>query len=117
MGLLTLILVIVIVFSVVNIITISSRKVTNYDDISRRINRIPSLGLLAFVLGLIGQLIGLFTAFRAFRMGAVETSTSVFLEGFRISMVTTVYGLLIGSFSLMVWFLLKKWSNYKSKIL
>ncbi|OZV68613.1 MotA/TolQ/ExbB proton channel family protein [Winogradskyella aurantia] len=110
MGLLSLIMLIVISTSIIALVSIFKDKVNDYKGKSHRINRIRSWGLLAFVIGLFGQLIGLYSAFRALKMGEVEASTSLFAEGFKISMVTTIYGSLIFGFSLIIWFLFRKFA-------
>jgi biopolymer transport protein ExbB/TolQ len=63
---------------------------------------------MALVLGLLGQLIGLYSAFRALTMGEAEASIVLFVSGFKISMVTSIYGLLIFCCSMIIWFLFKK---------
>jgi flagellar motor component MotA len=50
-------------------------------------------GLLALALGILGQLIGLFEAFKAIEaMG--DISTALLVGGLKISMITTLYGLI-----------------------
>jgi biopolymer transport protein ExbB/TolQ len=111
MGILSIILLIILIISVVFFITISTSKINNSEQTLRKINTVKSLGIFALMIGILGQLIGLFSAFRAIRFGEVEASPEIFEEGFRISMIPTVYGILIFTFSLILWFLLKKGSK------
>ena len=68
----------------------------------RHLDLIKSVGLLAFVVGILGQMIGLFSAFEAIeQMGSV--SPSMLAGGLKVSSITTIYGLLIYAFSLMLW--------------
>ncbi|WP_081212046.1 MotA/TolQ/ExbB proton channel family protein [Salegentibacter sediminis] len=108
MGLLTLILLSIVVLSGISVILIYNRKINNYQQTIGKINSIRSFGFFALIVGLLGQLIGLFSAFRAIKMGEVEASTSLFFEGFKISMITAVYGILIFSISVLAHFLLKR---------
>jgi biopolymer transport protein ExbB/TolQ len=101
---------------VVFFITVSFRKINNSEQTLRKINTVKSLGIFALIIGILGQLIGLFSAFRAIRFGEVEASPEIFAEGFKISMIPIVYGILIFTFSIILWFLLKRVlkSFYKS---
>lgn len=74
----------------------------------RKIRCIRSMGLLALITGLLGQLIGLFSAFRAFELGTVKASPSLVAEGFKVSMITAVYGGLIFVFSMLVWWIMRR---------
>ena len=52
-------------------ITVSFRKINNSEQTLRKINTVKSLGIFALIIGILGQLIGLFSAFRAIRFGEV----------------------------------------------
>ena len=63
---------------------------------------IKSVGLLAFIVGILGQMIGLFSAFEAIeRMGSI--SPSMLAGGLKVSSITTIYGLIIYAVSLLLW--------------
>jgi biopolymer transport protein ExbB/TolQ len=67
---------------------------------------IRHIGLLALVLGVFGQLIGLYQAFDAIQeMGSV--APAMLAGGLKVSMISTLYGLLIYIISLLIWFVLK----------
>ncbi|WP_339917414.1 MotA/TolQ/ExbB proton channel family protein [Yeosuana marina] len=108
MGILTLILLFVVIISVIVAISIFIQKINNTDETLREINYIRSAGIFAVFFGIFGQLIGLFSAFKAIKLDEVDISYSFIAEGFRISMITTIYGILIFSFSMLIWFVLKK---------
>ena len=108
MGLLTIILLIVIVISGTTVVPLCTRKINISEETLRKINSIRSAGLLALVLGLLGQLIGLFSAFRAIKVGQIEASPILLAEGFKVSLIPAVYGTLIFIFSILVRFFLKK---------
>lgn len=70
---------------------------------------IKSIGLFALITGIFGQLIGLFSAFQAIEMmGTV--SPAILAGGLKVSMITTLYGILIYIVSFLIWlfFRLKK---------
>ena len=55
---------------------------------------IKGIGLLAVVVGILGQMIGLFSAFQAIeQMGSV--SPAMLAGGLKVSSITTIYGLII----------------------
>lgn len=63
---------------------------------------IKSIGLLAMVTGVFGQLIGLFDAFKAIEMmGSV--SPAILMGGLKVSMISTLYGVLIFLISYIIW--------------
>ena len=108
MGILTFILLIILIISVVFFTTVYTRKINNSEETLRKINTVKSLGIFALIIGILGQLIGLFSAFRAIRFGEVDESPTLVAEGFKVSMIPTVYGILIFIFSIILWFLLKR---------
>ncbi|MEQ6166765.1 MULTISPECIES: MotA/TolQ/ExbB proton channel family protein [unclassified Ekhidna] len=58
------------------------------------VGQIKNVGLLAVITGILGQLIGLFSAFEAIQqMGAV--SPAMLAGGLKVSMITTIYGVII----------------------
>ena len=70
---------------------------------------IQKTGLLAAVTGIFGQLIGLFSAFEAIQqMGSV--SPAMLAGGLKVSMITTMYGLVIYLIALIL-SLVIKWKN------
>ncbi len=102
MGILTLIFMAMIVVAVVNGIPILRAEV-DLDNSARKIGYVKSLGLFAAIIGILGQLIGLFMAFNAIE-SAGDVSPSLVAGGFKVSMITTLYGLFIYAISLFIWF-------------
>lgn len=73
---------------------------------NKNISLIQKAGLLAAVTGILGQLIGLFSAFEAIQqMGTV--SPAMLAGGLKVSMITTLYGILIYLIALLISILLK----------
>ena len=96
------------------IVILSARKALQlYNDteespavLKRGLNTIVHLGLFSFFMGILGQAIGLFDAMKAIEMmGAV--SPAMLAGGLRVSMIVSIYGLLILLGSSILWFCLK----------
>lgn len=66
---------------------------------------IKALGLLALVVGVFGQVIGLFEAFKAIEEMR-EVPPSLLAGGLKVSSITTIYGFIIYIFSYLCWFIL-----------
>ena len=114
MGILTIELLIILAFSVVQAIRIKSGKLGERAVEQHRFGYIKSLGLFSLITGILGQLIGLYSAFDAIEeMGSV--SQEMLASGLKISSITTLYGVLIFLIAYLLWFLLDSWrSNSKS---
>ena len=98
MGILSLMLIGVII-SVV-------RYVTAAEKTKDKLDLIRSFGLLAMVTGIMGQLIGLFEALKFIEQ--VQTiSPGMLAGGIKVSMITTLYGILIYVISLIIWITFK----------
>lgn len=68
---------------------------------------IKSLGLLALVVGILGQLIGLFSAFQTIeQIGSV--SPDILAGGLKVSMIPTMYGAIIYIIALLIWMVMGK---------
>ncbi|SNT13628.1 MotA/TolQ/ExbB proton channel family protein [Ekhidna lutea] len=68
------------------------KGLVNKDSKARSL--IKSVGLLAVITGILGQLIGFFSAFEAIQqMGSV--SPALLAGGLKVSMITTMYGITI----------------------
>jgi biopolymer transport protein ExbB/TolQ len=104
MGLLTIILIIMIAVTVINGSNVLKGTTENPDVNRRKIGTIKSVGLFALIIGILGQLLGLFSAFKAIELKAVEVSPSLIAGGFKVSMITTIYGLIIFALSILIWF-------------
>ena len=74
---------------------------TKKEASSKDLNLIKSVGLLAVVVGVLGQMIGLFSAFEAIeQMGSV--SPQMLAGGLKVSSITTIYGLIIYTVSILL---------------
>ena len=98
MGILSLILIGVIISTV--------RYLTAEEKTKDKLDLIKSFGLLAVVTGVLGQLIGLFDALK-FIEEAGQIAPGMLAAGLRVSMIVTLYGLIIYVISLIIWITLK----------
>lgn len=76
----------------------------NQDKALRMIAYGRSIGLFAFVTGILGQLVGLYAAFTAIEQ-AGNIDPALVYGGLKVSMIPTLYGFLIYLVSLILWFL------------
>lgn len=65
------------------------------------INYVKHFGLLALVLGVLGQLIGLYSAFSAIEQ-AGDVSQALLAGGLKVSAITTLWGLICYALSLIM---------------
>ena len=114
MGILTLMLLVILTATVVYILAISSGGATGRTNFRHQLTYLKSLGLFTMVTGILGQLMGLMQAFKAIeRVG--DISPPILLGGLKVSMISTVYGIFIYLFSLMLWFLLDLWYHQRTR--
>ncbi len=74
----------------------------NSEQFLQKASRIKSIGTLALVFGILGQFIGLYSAFATIeKMGAV--SPEILAGGLRVSSITTIYGLIIFIICYLLW--------------
>lgn len=103
MGILTIILVVMFGWILYHFITGYTSKQLTLETVLRRLGYGKSIGLFAMIIGILGQLIGLYDAFAALeKMG--DISPSMVYGGIKVSMITTLYGIFIYLFSLVLWF-------------
>ena len=103
MGILTLILLVVLVMGITNTIVIFKNNSGQNDRINQRLSQIKSVGLFGLVFGILGQLIGLYSAFVQIQaMGNV--SPAILAGGIKVSMITTIYGVTIFLIAYLIWF-------------
>ena len=105
MGILTLLFCLVIVFAVINTLQLVKGNVAS----DRMIDLVKSIGLFALVFGVLGQLIGLYSAFEAIEQVG-EVSQAMLAGGLKVSSITTIYGVLIYLISYLIWFGLTSWN-------
>lgn len=102
MGILTLLFLVVLAIAVYRGTQILKKEVTYETTFRYQLRPIKSWGLFALVFGILGQLIGLYQAFIAIEQaGAI--SPALLAGGLKVSMITTLYGILIFLVSYLIW--------------
>ena len=115
MGMLTLVFLVILVIAVVKGVPLLANKSTLNDHVNKQFGIIKSLGLFAFVLGMLGQFLGLFQAFDIISSG-MEISPAIMAQGVKVSMVTSIYGMIIFLVAYLLWFLLKSLAARKNQV-
>lgn len=87
------------------VIIFSVRYILKNEKTQQDLDLIKSVGVFAAVTGILGQLIGLFDAFKAIeQMGSV--APALLAGGLKVSMITTIYGMIILFISYVIWLIL-----------
>ena len=113
MSILTILLVIIVAVSVYFAVNIASGKASEKANFKQQLRYIKSLGLFTMITGILGQLIGLFSAFTAIE-AAGDVSPAMLAGGLKISLITTLTGIVIYLISILIWFLLDLY--YQKKV-
>ena len=112
MSILTILLVIIVAVSAYFAVVIASSKSRDKENFAHQLKYVRTIGLFTLIMGILGQLIGLFDAFSAIeRVG--DISPSILAGGLKISMITTLTGMVIYVISIIIWFLLDLWHQKK----
>ncbi|MDH5476660.1 MAG: MotA/TolQ/ExbB proton channel family protein [Cyclobacteriaceae bacterium] len=102
MSILSLELLAILFMAVISVMAI----ITKNRSISQNqhwLGYLKSLGLLALVTGVLGQLVGLFSAFDYIEQVG-NVSPKMLFSGIKVSMITTLYGFVIFIVSYILWF-------------
>lgn len=102
MGILSLIL---ISLFVVFIIALSKKG--DEKKLNQAIKWLKSIGTLGLIVGILGQLIGLFSAFSIMEI-TNGVSPNILAGGLKVSLITTIYGVLIYIIHLICSMVLKR---------
>lgn len=102
MGILTLLLLVVLAMAVYRFIQINRGDVEHETSFRYRLGDIKSVGLFSLVFGIFTQLLGLYQAFSAIEM-AGGVSPGILMGGLKVSMISTMYGMIIFLISYLLW--------------
>ena len=102
MSILTLLLFVLLVLAFMYGKQIAQSNDANKAKLRHQLNYLKAIGTLALVIGIFGQLLGLYNAFAAIEaVGAV--SPKILVGGLKVSMASTMYGLLIYGIGYLLW--------------
>jgi len=107
MGILTILLIITTVWIIYHFIIAYNSKQANQEKFLRRIEYGKSMGLFAMITGILGQLVGLSTMFSVLEevyIKGEEVKPELIFGAIKVTMICTLYGILIYLLSLLLWF-------------
>ena len=105
MSILTIVLIVLLAWAIYHFLPVILKKDISSSKTRERLKHIKTIGSFALVLGILGQLIGLYEAFGAIQqMG--DVSPALLAGGLKVSMITTIYGVAIYLVSLILWIIL-----------
>lgn len=102
MGILTLLLLLILAMAAYRFIQISRGHVEHETSFRHQLTLIKSIGLFSLVFGILAQMMGLYQAFSAIEQ-AGNISPALLAGGLKVSMISTIYGLVIFLLSYVLW--------------
>ncbi len=107
MSILSIINISMIILSIKKFYDVFISKEADAQKRKRGINEILEIGRFALIIGIFGQIIGLYSAFGAIeKMGGV--SMEMLAGGLKVSSITTLYGFIIFIISYLFYFILNQ---------
>lgn len=103
MGILTVLLIVMVVWMIFHLTYFINSKESSKQKVLRRIEQGKAIGLFALIIGILGQLIGMYTGFSVVAEVG-DIAPSLMYAGIKVSMITTIYGLIIYLISIALWF-------------
>ena len=93
-------------------ISIANGRALDRPNFKYQLTYIKSLGLFTMISRILGQLVGLYAAFEAIER-AHDISPAIIFGGLKVSMITTLTGILFYLVSIILWFVLNLWYDKK----
>ena len=122
MAVLTVLLIITTAWIIYHLVMAYMSKQANPEKLLRRIEFGKSLGLFTMIVGIVGQMNGLYAMFAAIEEVATkgeEIIPALVFGGIKVTMICTIYGILIYLLSMVLWFvsnlLIEKRLNFKDQ--
>lgn len=107
MWLLLILAIVILYISIRKSIELFGKEPIQIQD-ERAFDAILFWGIMSAVLGILSQVVGIYSALGAL-IEATVLSPQIVLSGFRLSFNTTIFGLVIFMFSALIWFGLRSW--------
>jgi hypothetical protein len=114
LSILTLILIILVAWAFYYGLPLLNKQQEISKKAKPMLGHLKSIGLFALIVGVLDQLIGLYSIFANIEE-AGDINMSIVLSAFKTSMLPFIYGLSIYLFALLIWFLFDL--HLKSKII
>lgn len=102
MGAITVILIVMIAWAIYHFLPVLTNKETDLAKALSRLKYIKTIGIFGMVSGILGQLIGLYQVFGVLE-AVGDLSQSIISGGLKVSLIPSIYGLLIFLLSLLFW--------------
>ncbi len=102
MGAITVILIVMIAWAIYHFLPVLTNKETDLAKALSRLKYIKTIGTFGMVSGILGQLIGLYQVFGVLE-AVGDLSQSIISGGLKVSLIPSIYGLLIFLLSLLFW--------------
>lgn len=112
MGILTIMLFIIVALSLFFLYLIVRKEYKDLDQTLKRLLFIKTAGVIALVIGFLGQMVGLHYAFTAVE-AAADISPKILAGGLKVSMITPIYGMIIFLVSYIFWAVLYYFATKK----
>lgn len=103
MGVLTAILIVMAAWAIYHFLPVLTSKELNFSNTKSKLKHIKTIGTFALVFGILGQLIGLYQGFSVIEE-VRDISPSLMAGGLKVSLIPTIYGIVIFLLSLLLWF-------------
>ncbi len=111
MSILTILFLIMMIWYIYHLVVHGKSK--SKEMILAKIDQGRSIGLFALVFGILGQLIGLYGAFTSLAE-AGNVSPNIIYAGLKVSMIPTLYGIIIYLFTIVLWFSCRQFIEKKA---
>lgn len=108
MAILTLLLIITTAWFIYHFIISYNSKKMNQEKLLRMFGFGKTMGLFTLVTGIVGQMNGLYAMFSAIEnaiKNGEEVIPALVFGGIKVTMIVTIYGMLIYLFSIALWFI------------
>ena len=107
----TLIFIINLILIARSVAYLFGNKYPNHSAAMKWIDPVRYIGIFLLTTGILGQIIGLYSAFEAIAIGQVDISPAMLAGGIRVSSITTLLGLTYFLISFACWFGMKIKAN------
>ena len=107
MAILTILFIGIIAWFIYHFILAYTSGQINRKKLLRRFDYGKSMGLFALITGITGQMVGLYNMFLSIETALAsgkEIIPELVFGGIKVTMIVTIYGMLIYLFSLLLWF-------------
>lgn len=102
MGVLTLLFLVILSLSVISMVLAFKSTSVHADKINNLRGYIKSIALFTLVFAIFGQILGLLNIFDYLAGSEIEVAASILAKGIKITFHSTIYGIIIYLFSILV---------------